>query len=114
MSTKRASNRQTPKWKNSAYAGTRLIRTGTTLSNLVLKVFLSQLRTDYCSGSPKDYGYIIDYKDLFKSLEGAVQDYTVRGVRWIRQRRCRGAFGEPARKSSGEIGRGPGDSSGAL
>src|ERR1039457_6498919 len=53
MSTKRASNRQTPKWKNSAYAGTRLIRTGTTLSNLVLKVFLSQLRTDYCSGSPK-------------------------------------------------------------
>src|ERR1039457_1060578 len=55
MSTKRASNRQTPKWKNSAYAGTRLIRTGTTLSNLVLKVFLSQLRTDYCSGSPKHH-----------------------------------------------------------
>src|ERR1039457_1809782 len=53
MSTKLASKRQSPKWKNSAYAGTRLIRTGTTLSNLVLKVFLSQLRTDYCSGSHK-------------------------------------------------------------
>ena len=24
----------------------------------------------------KEYGYIIDYKDLFKSLEGAVKDYT--------------------------------------
>jgi type I restriction enzyme, R subunit len=24
----------------------------------------------------RDYGYIIEYKDLFKSLEGAVHDYT--------------------------------------
>src|ERR1039458_73927 len=53
MSTKRASKLQSPKWKNSAYAGTRLIRTGTTLSNLVLRVFLLQLRTDYWSGCPK-------------------------------------------------------------
>src|ERR1039457_3782451 len=42
MSTKLASKRQSAKWKNSAYAGTRLIRTGTTLSNLVLKVALSE------------------------------------------------------------------------
>jgi type I restriction enzyme R subunit len=27
-------------------------------------------------GDDKNYGYIIDYKDLFKSLEGAVHDYT--------------------------------------
>ena len=27
-------------------------------------------------GDDKEYGYIIDYKDLFKSLEGAVHDYT--------------------------------------
>jgi type I restriction enzyme R subunit len=27
-------------------------------------------------GDDKEYGYIIDYKDLFKSLEGAVTDYT--------------------------------------
>src|SRR4029077_10115290 len=27
-------------------------------------------------GDDKEYGYIIDYKDLFRSLEGAVQDYT--------------------------------------
>ena len=24
----------------------------------------------------KDFGYIIDYKDLFKNIEGAVEDYT--------------------------------------
>src|SRR5918995_1175091 len=27
-------------------------------------------------GEDKEYGYIIDYKDLFNSLEGAVADYT--------------------------------------
>jgi type I restriction enzyme R subunit len=27
-------------------------------------------------GDDKEYGYIVDYKDLFKSLEGAVHDYT--------------------------------------
>lgn len=27
-------------------------------------------------GEDKEYGYIIDYKDLFQSLEGAVHDYT--------------------------------------
>jgi type I restriction enzyme R subunit len=27
-------------------------------------------------GDDKDYGYIIDYKDLFRSLEGAVHEYT--------------------------------------
>jgi type I restriction enzyme R subunit len=27
-------------------------------------------------GEDKEYGYIIDYKDLFKSLESSIQDYT--------------------------------------
>jgi type I restriction enzyme R subunit len=27
-------------------------------------------------GDSKEYGYVVDYKDLFKRLEGAVQDYT--------------------------------------
>jgi type I restriction enzyme R subunit len=27
-------------------------------------------------GEDKEYGYIIDYKDLFRSLEGAIKDYT--------------------------------------
>ena len=28
------------------------------------------------TGEDKEYGHIIDYKDLFRSLEGAIQDYT--------------------------------------
>src|ERR1035438_7352661 len=53
MSTKRASKSRSPKWKNSVSAATRLIRTGTTLSNLAVKVFLPHLCPDYCSGYPK-------------------------------------------------------------
>jgi type I restriction enzyme R subunit len=31
---------------------------------------------DKDGGEDKEYGYIIDYKDLFKSLESSIQDYT--------------------------------------
>lgn len=31
---------------------------------------------DKDGGDDKEYGYIIDYKDLFKSLESSIQDYT--------------------------------------
>jgi type I restriction enzyme R subunit len=33
-------------------------------------------RVNRLDGEDKEYGQIIDYKDLFKSLEGAVEDYT--------------------------------------
>src|ERR1035441_3689465 len=62
-----------PKWKNSAYAGKRLIRTGPPLSNLVLRVFLSQLRTDYCSGSPKDNSGVEYYDTIFTLAESPLQ-----------------------------------------
>ncbi len=39
-------------------------------------LFQAICRVNRLDGEDKDYGYIIDYKDLFKSLEGAVQDYT--------------------------------------
>jgi len=39
-------------------------------------LFQAICRVNRLDGDDKDYGYIIDYKDLFKSLEGAVQDYT--------------------------------------
>ncbi|ADH86702.1 type I restriction endonuclease subunit R [Desulfurivibrio alkaliphilus] len=39
-------------------------------------LFQAICRVNRLDGESKDYGYIIDYKDLFKSLEGAVQDYT--------------------------------------
>jgi type I restriction enzyme, R subunit len=39
-------------------------------------LFQAICRVNRLDGDDKDFGYIIDYKDLFRSLEGAVQDYT--------------------------------------
>lgn len=39
-------------------------------------LFQAICRVNRLDDNGKDYGYIVDYKDLFKSLEGAVQDYT--------------------------------------
>lgn len=39
-------------------------------------LFQAICRVNRLDGKDKEYGYIIDYKDLFKSLEGAIQDYT--------------------------------------
>ncbi len=39
-------------------------------------LFQAICRVNRLDGDDKEYGHIIDYKDLFKSLEGAVHDYT--------------------------------------
>ena len=39
-------------------------------------LFQAICRINRLDGEDKDYGYVIDYKDLFSSLEGAVNDYT--------------------------------------
>ncbi len=39
-------------------------------------LFQAICRVNRLHTEDKEYGYIIDYKDLFKSLEGAIQDYT--------------------------------------
>jgi len=39
-------------------------------------LFQAICRVNRLDGDDKDYGYIIDYKDLFKSLEASVTDYT--------------------------------------
>ena len=39
-------------------------------------LFQAICRVNRLDGEDKEYGYIIDYKDLFKDLEGAVDDYT--------------------------------------
>lgn len=39
-------------------------------------LFQAICRVNRLDGDDKEYGYIIDYKDLFKSMEGAVHDYT--------------------------------------
>jgi len=39
-------------------------------------LFQAICRVNRLDGDDKEYGYIIDYKDLFKRIEGAVEDYT--------------------------------------
>lgn len=39
-------------------------------------LFQAICRVNRLDGEDKDYGYIVDYKDLFRSLEKAVADYT--------------------------------------
>jgi type I restriction enzyme R subunit len=39
-------------------------------------LFQAICRVNRLDGEDKDYGYIVDYKDLFKSLEGSIHDYT--------------------------------------
>lgn len=39
-------------------------------------LFQAICRVNRLDGEDKEYGFIVDYKDLFKSLEGAVHDYT--------------------------------------
>jgi type I restriction enzyme, R subunit len=39
-------------------------------------LFQAICRVNRLDGDDKEYGYIVDYKDLFHSLEGAVEDYT--------------------------------------
>jgi type I restriction enzyme, R subunit len=39
-------------------------------------LFQAICRVNRLDGEDKEYGYIVDYKDLFRSLEGAIKDYT--------------------------------------
>jgi type I restriction enzyme, R subunit len=39
-------------------------------------LFQAICRTNRLDGEDKDFGYIVDYKDLFKKLENAIAVYT--------------------------------------
>jgi type I restriction enzyme R subunit len=39
-------------------------------------LFQAICRVNRLDGDDKDYGYVVDYKDLFKNIETAVEDYT--------------------------------------
>lgn len=44
-------------------------------------LFQAICRVNRLDCEDKDFGYIVDYKDLFKSLEGAVKDYASEAIR---------------------------------
>ena len=61
-------------------------------------LFQAICRVNRLDGDDKDYGYIVDYRDLFNSLETAITDYTSGGSRRIREEGHRGSAVPPHRE----------------
>ena len=49
-------------------------------------LFQAICRVNRLDGEDKEYGHIIDYRDLFKSLERSIQDYTGEALRGMTPR----------------------------
>ena len=77
-------------------------------------LFQAICRVNRLDGDDKDYGYIVDYKDLFKCLESAITRLHQRRARRLRQGGRRGAAGGPAREGARATGGGAGGDPGAL
>ncbi len=77
-------------------------------------LFQAICRVNRLDGDDKEYGYIIDYKDLFKSLEGAVTRLHVGRARRLRQGGCDGSAEDRLEKGPRAAGRGAGGVPGAL
>ncbi len=60
-------------------------------------LFQAICRVNRLDGDDKDYGYIVDYRDLFNSLESAITDYTSRRARRLREEGHRGPAHRPHR-----------------
>ena len=46
-------------------------------------LFQAICRVNRLDGEDKEYGYIVDYKDLFRSLEQSIKDYTGEAFQWL-------------------------------
>ena len=77
-------------------------------------LFQAICRVNRLDGDDKEYGYIIDYKDLFKSLEGAVQDYTSGALDGYDKEDVAGLLEDRLGEGQGAAGGGPGSSAGAV
>ena len=54
-------------------------------------------------GDEKEYGYIIDYKDLFKKLENAVEDYTSEAFDAYDKEDVEGLLSDRMKKGKGRV-----------
>ena len=77
-------------------------------------LFQAICRVNRLDGEDKEYGTIVDYKDLFKPLEGAVADYTSGALRCLRQRGREWPVGKPVAEGARGSGRGPRGGEGAV
>ena len=63
-------------------------------------LFQAVCRVNRLDGDDKEYGYIIDYKDLFKSLEKSVNDYTCEAFEDYDTEDVNGLLGDRLEKGS--------------
>ena len=66
-------------------------------------LFQAVCRVNRVDGDDKQYGYIIDYKDLFKSIERAVEDYTSEAFDGFEARDIEGLISDRAEKADDDL-----------
>jgi type I site-specific deoxyribonuclease, HsdR family len=61
-------------------------------------LFQAICRVNRLDGEDKEYGYIVDYKDLFKSLEHSIHDYTSEALDGYDKEDVKGLLGDRIKK----------------
>ena len=74
-------------------------------------LFQAICRVNRLDGDDKDYGYIVDYQDLFNSLESAITDYTSGALDGYEKEDIEGLLERPHRQGPRGPRRGAGDAS---
>lgn len=66
-------------------------------------LFQAICRVNRLDGDDKDYGYIVDYKDLFKNIESAVDDYTSEAFDSFDKEDVEGLISDRAEKAAEDL-----------
>jgi type I site-specific restriction-modification system R (restriction) subunit len=64
-------------------------------------LFQAICRVNRLDGEDKDYGYIVDYRDLFNSLESAITDYTSGALDGYEKQDVEGLLSDRLEKAAG-------------
>ena len=66
-------------------------------------LFQAICRVNRLDGDDKEYGYVVDYKDLFKNIENAVDDYTSEAFDGFEQADVEGLISDRAEKANEDL-----------
>ena len=66
-------------------------------------LFQAICRVNRLDGDDKEYGYVVDYKDLFKNIENAVDDYTSEAFDGFEQEDVKGLISDRAEKANEDL-----------
>ena len=70
-------------------------------------LFQAICRVNRLDGDDKDFGYIVDYKDLFRNIESAVEDYTSEAFDAFDKEDVEGLITDRAEQAADRISDGP-------